>query len=51
MLAANKLMLLRVTQLGLGDRSPKSMLTFYGKKVHQEGSYILDYPPKFDPCP
>lgn len=48
--AANKLvLLLRVTQLGLRDQRPKSMLSFYGKKVHEEGNYILGYPPSLTP--
>ena len=42
-------LLLRVTQPGLRDWRPKSMLSFYGKKVHEEGNYILGYPPSLTP--
>lgn len=48
--ASNKLMLsLHVIRLGLRDRRLKSMLSFYGKIVHQEGNYILGYLPRLTP--
>ena len=48
--ASNKpLLLLCVIQLGFRGWRLKSMLNFYGKKVHQEGNYILGYPPRLTP--